>query len=61
MTCTQFMKATKITNVNLVENYFMKQVLRTNICIPFIKTTRIINVNHVANHFLTVDSGMNQN
>ena len=43
------MKATKITNVNLVANHFLRQKIGRDTIKYFIKAT---NVNLVANHFL---------
>ena len=48
--CVQFMKATKITNVNFVVNHLLKQEVWRNTSTQFIKATKIINVNFVANH-----------
>ena len=46
------MKATKITNVNLGANHFLRQKIGRNTIKYFIKATNVTNVNLVANHFL---------
>ena len=47
---TQYIKATKITNVNLVANHFLMQATWRNTSTQFMKATKITNVNLVANH-----------
>ena len=46
------MKATKITNVNLVVNHFLKQELWRCIFTQFMMAIKITSVNLVVNHFL---------
>ena len=46
------MKATKITNVNLVVSHFLKQKVWRGMFIQFIVATNITNVNLVTNHLL---------
>ena len=50
------MRATKITNVNLAVNHFLKQELKGNTSTQFMKATEITNVNLVVNHFLKQDN-----
>ena len=49
------MKNTKITNVNLVVNPFVKQGAGIGTFIYFMKATKITNVNLVVNLFLKQD------
>ena len=51
----EFMKATKITNANLVELYFLDHQIWRNTFTAFMKATKITNANLVVNHFLLVD------
>ena len=50
-TFIQFMKTTKTTNVNIVANNFLLQVIWKNTFTHFMKAIKIINVNLVTNHF----------
>ena len=50
-THSQFVKAAKITNVNIVANHILKQGIWRDIFTQFMKATKTTHVNIVASHF----------